>query len=175
MLCAYNGRRFHGFARSAQAALAIRPDVICNGHGCIYAFAAGHYRRIVRWSAAAARAVRDLCPPEGDGLAEYDPRACRWEPFVVRTRPGGQRRVTFACTNHTGRALPLAVTALTDGGLACVPASRRLTVSAEATGRAVAFALRAGDVGPGRYLLAADVRAPDRLRAEACVALVDVS
>ena len=48
--CAFNGCRFEeGFGRSAQIALDLNPDLICNGHGCVYQFDADHYRRILKW------------------------------------------------------------------------------------------------------------------------------
>jgi len=34
--CGYNGSHFSGFARSAQIVLDMAPDLICNGHRCIY-------------------------------------------------------------------------------------------------------------------------------------------
>ena len=100
--CAFNGSRFADrFTRSAQTALDIAPQIICNGHGNIYRFAAGHYRRILRWSAKAEKAVQDLCPSAA-WLADYDCRALRWQPFVSRARstpfaPTAQRRRRTAC------------------------------------------------------------------------------
>lgn len=174
--CAYNGSRFHeGFTRSAQAALDVAPDIVCNGHGCIYRFDAGHYRRILAWSARAEDTVRALCPSGQDWLADYDPRTRRWEPFSVRCHRGRERKLSFVYTNHTRRARRLTVSPRLPEGLTCTPGRRTVTVPAGAT-RRTTFRLRAGlGSSAGLHLVAADVEEPERLRAEACVALVEVS
>ena len=81
--CAYNGSCFTGFASSARTVIDLAPDLICNGHRCIYEYDADHYHRILKWCEDAEASVRDLCPTGDDWLADYDPRACRWEPFVT--------------------------------------------------------------------------------------------
>ncbi len=61
--------------------LDLAPDLICNGHRCIYECDADHYHRILKWFEDTEASVRDLYRTGDDWLADYDPRACRWEPF----------------------------------------------------------------------------------------------
>jgi glyoxylase-like metal-dependent hydrolase (beta-lactamase superfamily II) len=173
--CAYNGSRFvEGFSRSAQAALDIAPDIVCNGHRCLYEFDAGHYRKILDWSQAAERTLRELCPSGRDWLADYDLRACRWEPFVVRGTPGSTLEISVVYTNHRSRSRRIAVLPQVPDGFGCAPARRRLTVPAN-TCRRARFTLQLPSASAGRCVMAADIWDDGNLQAEACVAVVDVS
>ena len=85
--CAYNGNCFTGFASAARTVIDLAPDLICNGHRCIYECDADHYHRILKWCEDAEASVRDLYPTGDDWLADYDPRTCSWEPFLSSPRP----------------------------------------------------------------------------------------
>ena len=171
--CAFNGSRFEqGFARSAQAALDIDPDIVCNGHRIAYRFSAAHYRRILRWSERAEKAVRALCP-ESD--IDYDCRALRFEPFVNRARPGARLQLKLVSRNRsaTTRALEAAIAAPEDWR-SDMP-RRRATIPAHSE-RALALALRIPrNAAPGRHLVAADCTLDGQFLAEACVALIDIT
>ncbi|MFH1570040.1 MAG: MBL fold metallo-hydrolase [Gemmatimonadota bacterium] len=173
--CAYNGSRFvEGFARSAAAVRELAPDVICNGHRCIYRYAASHYRRIEAWAGRAERAVRDLCP-SAPWLADYDCRTRRWEPFVSRVRPGQTVRLALVCTNHGRAAVAVRARAVTPEGWAAGPGMRAARTG-PARSRRLVFTIQVPrGAPPGRHLLAADVETDGDLAAEACVALVDVA
>lgn len=173
--CAFNGSRFQeGFSRSAQLVLDLAPDLICNGHGCVYRFAASHYRRILRWSAQAERAVRDLCPSE-EWLVDYDCRACCWEPFVSRARPGQKLELILVYHNHRAQEMGLKAAALLPAGWTAQPQERRARLRAGASRRMrLAVEIPRG-AEPGRHLIAAEVEIDGRLLGEACVALVDIN
>jgi glyoxylase-like metal-dependent hydrolase (beta-lactamase superfamily II) len=172
--CAYNGSRFReGFARSAALVLELAPDLICNGHGCVYRFAPSHYRRIARWSAAAEGAVQDLCPST-DWLIDYDCRASRWEPFVTKAHPGQLIECRLALTNHRRREVEIIASPVGPEGWSLEPTSQRLCSPAGRERRAAFEVTVPRGIEPGRYLLAADLQIEGRLEAEACVALVDV-
>lgn len=172
--CAYNGSRFsEGFGRSAALVLELAPDLICNGHGCVYRFAPSHYRRIERWSRTAEAAVKALCPSP-DWLADYDCRAARWEPFVTRTRAGCTFEVHLCLTNHHPREVQVVACPVGPAGWSLEPTSRRLRLPAGGE-RRVRFRVT---VPPrarlGRHLLTVDLQFGDHLAAEACMAFADV-
>ena len=173
--CSFNGSRFReGFARSAQLVLDLAPELICNGHGCVYRFAPSHYRRILKWSTKAEAAVRALCP-SADWLADYDCRATCWEPFVSRGTPGQRLNLSLVHHNHRRQAVELKVAAVAPPGWKTAPAQRRIRVKGGASGR-LRFAVEIpANAVPGRYLVAAEVESGGRPLGEVCVALVDVS
>ena len=171
--CAYNRSRFDGFTRSAAAALDIAPDIVCNGHSIIYAFAPSHYRRIPAWSATAEKAVRALCPSP-TWLDDYDPRWVRWEPFVSRAVRGGSLQLDVVCRNHSGRPREVEVRPHAPAFLEVSPARRRARVPAGSERRLKFSVVIDGNAPGGRHLLAADLVSGGRLFAEACVALVDI-
>ena len=172
--CAFNRSRFReGFADSARAVLELAPDIVCNGHRCMYRFAGSHYRRIVAWAGRAERAVRALCPSAA-WLSDYDVHATRFEPFAVRTRPGRRVELSLTHHNHGPDATALRVTLSPPPGWKAAPARRSGRVPAGRE-RAHTFTLSIPRSAPaGRHLVAADVELDGQLRAEACVALVDV-
>lgn len=179
--CAYNGSRFDGWAASAQTVLDLAPELICNGHRCIYHFDADHYRRIAPWAESAAAATRALCPSAADPsaagdegwLADYDPRARRFEPFVRQARRGRAVEVSLVCTNHRTTPQRLTVLPVAEADVTWSGASRTLTVPPGATRRA-RFEVTI-DRPPGRHVLAADIEDDEGLHAEEAVLLVDVS
>lgn len=68
---AFNGSRFReGFEASAALVLDWKPQVLVNGHNTYFAFRPSHFRKIVRWSRQAERAVAALCP-SGDLERDY--------------------------------------------------------------------------------------------------------
>lgn len=172
--CAYNVGRFReGFAASARAVLDWAPDLICNGHGCVYRFAPSHYRRIVRWAGRAEQAVRALCA-SASWLAEYDCHATRWEPFVSRARPGQTVELAVVRRNHGRRAEALSVRPVGPPGWDAEPAARRIRVPVGVVRRS-GFRLQvAPQAETGRHLVAADVVRDGRPLGEVCVAIVDV-
>ncbi len=172
--CAFNGSRFgEGFARSAQVVLDMAPDLICNGHGCIYPFSADQYRRIVRWSDGAEESVRALCAHD-DWLAAYDPRGMRLQPFVQRVRPGKKLELTFVFTNTSAQRVDMVLHPIVPSGWKVGAVRGRARVAAGAT-RAMRMEITLPRrVSAGRYLCSVDVDVDGQLHAEACVALVDV-
>jgi glyoxylase-like metal-dependent hydrolase (beta-lactamase superfamily II) len=61
--CAYNNSRFRkGFIKSAELVLKWRPDILANGHRCVYYFTPSRFRRIIRWARFAGKALLALCP-----------------------------------------------------------------------------------------------------------------
>jgi len=172
--CAFNQSRFReGFARSAQTVLDIAPDIICSGHGGIYRFAPDHYRRIRRWSEKAEKAVRALCPST-PWLADYDPRAARWEPFVHQAKPGQRLPLTLIFSNYRRKKINLTAAPVGPRGWHAAPARRRVGIPKDAE-RRMRFTIEVPRrTEKGRYLVAADVEADDRLLGEVCVAIIDV-
>ena len=170
--CAYNGCRFsEGFARSAQVALDLKPDVICNGHGCIYRFHAGHYRRILKWAEQAEDAVRALCP---HGWGDYDPRAMSWVPYRSSMAAGdGAASMAFHVANAGPETMQVAVYPRLPEGWTALPEVGHMRVPAE-NRQAVVFEIRAR-AAVGRYVIGADVEVNGGLVGEAAVALVDVA
>jgi len=172
--CAFNRSRFgEGFAASAKAILDLAPDIVCNGHRGMYHFTRSHYRRIAAWAGRAERAVRDLCP-SGAWLADYDVHASRLEPFVMHARPGQRVELSYAHRNHHAAAAQLRLSLALPPGWKAAPAQRSVRVPAgrQRTIR-LALAIPRSSVA-GRHVIAADVDIDGQLRAEACVALVDV-
>jgi len=173
--CAYNGSRFEdGFAPSARAILELAPEVICNGHRGMYRFAPSHYRRIAAWSERAAKAVRQLCPSAG-WLSDYDVHATRFEPFVVPSRPGGRVQLSVVHHNHEPEPVRVRLSLALPPGWKGAPAQRSSGVPA-GRGRAHRFTVSIPRSAPtGRHVVAADLELAGNLRAEACVALIDVA
>jgi hypothetical protein len=170
--CAFNGSRFtEGFSRSAATAIALAPDLICNGHGCVYRYSEGHYRRILRWSTRAERAVRGLCPSAA-WLADYDLRAMAWVPFRSEAGPGEVISLQFQVRNYRRRPISVSVAALLPEGWAAVPGRRRGGVPGGKT-RRFGFKVRAGKT-TGRHVIAAGVEADGVPLGEVATALVDV-
>ena len=173
--CAFNGSRFvEGFARSAQAVLAMAPSLICNGHGCIYPFSADQYRRIVRWAAKSEESVRALCPTD-DWLSAYDPRALRLDPFVQCARPGQTLEVTAVLTNTSARPVQIALSPIGPTGWKLRAARGNVRLKSGATRRVRIALSLPRTAAAGRHVCSIDVEIDGQLRAEACVALVDVS
>jgi hypothetical protein len=172
--CSFNGSRFRqGFTRSAQRVLDLAPELICNGHGCVYRFAPSHYRRILRWSSQAEAAVRALCP-SAEWLADYDCRVFTWEPFVSRAKPGQRLSLSLVHHNHRRRAVELRVRAVGPVGWKVAPAQRRVRVQGGASCR-LRFAVEVpADAAPGRHLVAAEVESGARSLGEVCAAMVDI-
>jgi len=172
--CSFNGSRFAGgFSQSARTAIELAPDLICNGHGCIYQYRERHYRRILRWSKQAERAVRDLCP-SGAYLADYDCRAMTWTPFRSGVRPGGPVSLRLRVRNHRRRAVSVTAVPVLPEGWTAAPGRRRGRVPAGAV-RGFSFEVRTPEgAEEGRYVIAADVEADGTPVGEAAAALVDV-
>ena len=172
--CAFNGSRFsEGFARSAQTVLDIAPEIICNGHGIIYRFAASQYRRILRWSAKAKKALQALCPSAA-WLADYDYRALSWQPFVRRAKPGDQLELSLVYRNYHRKARALRATPVGLPGWTSTPGYRTARVAAGKSRTLTSTIDLAKKTPKGRHLLTADVELDGRLMAEACVAIVDI-
>ena len=173
--CAFNGSRFRdGFALSAQAVLDIAPDIICNGHGCVYRFSPGHYRRILRWSEKAEKAVQAICP-SSSYLADYDCRAVRWEPFVSRAKSGQVLELKLIYHNHCGKEVKLIASGVGPRGWEIGPQKRSARVPSSKE-RRLKYTVKIPRRTPaGRHLVAADVDFDGRFHAEACVAIVDVT
>ncbi|MEW6752280.1 MAG: MBL fold metallo-hydrolase [Candidatus Latescibacterota bacterium] len=174
--CAYNGSRFGepGYRTSARTALDVAPQIICNGHGCIYRFAPCHYRRILRWAVRAEGAVAALCPSEA-WLADYDCHAARWQPFVSRLARGQRATLSLLWRNHRPETVEVIVRPLAPQGWTAVPEQASLQVEGGAEGSAGFTVEVPADAPAGRHLMAADLETPRGLQAEACVALLDVA
>lgn len=61
--CAYNNSRFReGYIPSAKLVLKWRPDILANGHRCVYYFTPSRFQRIIKWARLAEKALLVLCP-----------------------------------------------------------------------------------------------------------------
>lgn len=170
--CAYNGSRFTGFADSARIVMELEPDLICNGHRCIYHYDADQYRRILKWCDSAEATVKALCPAGEDWLADYDPRVCRWEPFVQTVNHGGSLQADFVYTNHHSQTVKITVVPVPRADILWKPTRRTMSIPAGASRRA-AFDITVR-AAAGRHILAADVHEAEHLRAEAAVTLINI-
>jgi len=117
--------------------------------------------------------VLALCPSGDDWLADYDLRACRWEPFVQTAGVGDNLNPAFVYTNHRSESIRVTVVPVPRAGFQWTPAKRTLTILSAATKR-TKFSLQV-DAPIGRHVLAADILEPPRIRAEAAVTLIDIS
>jgi len=173
--CAFNRSRFdEGFADSARAVMDLAPDIICNGHRCMYRYARSQYRGIVAWAGRAGRAVGALCPSAA-WLADYDVHATRFEPFCLRARRGSRIDLSVVHHNHGTGASGVEVALALPPGWKGAPAhrARRIAAGRQRTCRFCVTVPRAAR--PGRWAVGADVELDGQVRAEACVALVDVT
>ncbi|MCX6992800.1 MAG: MBL fold metallo-hydrolase [Kiritimatiellaeota bacterium] len=69
--CANNNSRFReGFIPSARLMLTWQPDILANGHRCVFRFTESRFRQIIDWAYFAERAVLALCP-SGDLETDY--------------------------------------------------------------------------------------------------------
>lgn len=173
--CAFNGSRFtEGFGRSARVGLDLAPDIICNGHRCLYSFDAGHYEAIIAWSREAEAAVSDLCPNPA-WQAAYDPRTIRFEPFVVDAVPGQTRSVDVMVTNDTRHSMTVVLEPQCPEGLEVSPTRRRLVLQPRASRRVRCQVRLSRSIDPGRHILGLDACVDGVMRHETCVALIDVA
>ena len=172
--CAYNGSRFaEGFTRSAQMVLDLKPDILANGHGCVYRYSRPHYRKVLRWSATAERAVAELCPSD-DWLADYDCHAIQWEPFRTVARPGQTFELSLVYRNHRRTPVRLVVKPALPVGWTASPARRRSTM-APGSARRLKFSVTApGNARKARHVVTADIIAGDQTVGEAAAALIDI-
>ncbi len=172
--CAFNGGKFRdGFSRSAQIALDLSPDLICNGHGCIYRFHRGHYKRILKWSEQAEQVVRKLCSSV-HWSTEYDFRVMRWEPFRTAVKPGGKVNLKFQVENNGGESKSMLVTIALPAGWKATPAQRKFQVT-KGKPRSAGFQIRVPrGTAPGRYVISGDVISDSVPIGENAVALIDV-
>ncbi len=172
--CAYNGSRFsEGFAPTVQSVLDLAPELICNGHSCIYRYHPGHYRRILRWASQAEKAVQDLCPSPG-WLSDYDPRAIRWEPFRAVAGPGRTIELLLCCRNHRLRPQAVSVSPALPSGWEVEPGKRRATMPSGADRRMRFTATVPDSARPGRYVIGAEVLADGQPLGESAVTIVDL-
>ncbi len=172
--CAYNGSRFiEGFLRSAHSVLDVKPDLICNGHGCIYTFDAGHYRRILKWAIRTENAVRNLCVSDG-WLNDYDPRAMRWTPFRSEGKAGQTATLSFEVENGGGNVMTIAVQPMLPEGWTAQIERRRLTIPGGKVRKAVFEIYVPAETATGRYVIGGEVVLNGRLFGEGAVALVDI-
>jgi len=172
--CAFNGSRFQdGFARSAQVVLALEPDLICNGHGCVYRYDADLYRRVLTWSEKAEKAVRDLCVSD-NWVYDYDPRIMHWALFCVQAEAGQTVDVAFEVDNVTENTKQVVVTPVLFDGWQTKPAQRKVTVQGGQVRRAK-FEIRIPkNAKSGRYVLGGDVCVNGEMLGETAVMLIDV-
>ncbi|MDP6037118.1 MAG: MBL fold metallo-hydrolase [Candidatus Latescibacteria bacterium] len=172
--CAFNGSSFEeGFGRSAQIALSLNPDLICNGHGCVYKFDTGHYRRILKWSVQVEKSVRELCPSNA-WLNDYDPRAMCWTPFRSKVKAGQIVSLAFQVQNYGRTPMQISVSPVLPDKWKAGPARRKMTVVGKKT-RSVHFDVRVPrNAESGRYVIAGEVVQNGNLIGEAAVAIVDV-
>ena len=172
--CAYNGCRFEdGFGQSAQITLDINPDLICNGHGCVYKFDLDQYRRILKWSAQSEKAVRELCSTKA-WLSDYDPRAMTWVPFRSEVKKGRTVRLKFQVHNYGQTQMKVCVSPRLPEKWKANVERRNMTVAGGKT-RTVAFDIRVFNKSkPGRYTVGGVLEINGRLVGDTAVALVDV-
>jgi glyoxylase-like metal-dependent hydrolase (beta-lactamase superfamily II) len=92
-----------GYARSAAAVLAARPDWILAEHGGAMEFHEEDWRRRIRWAEASARAA-DRLSPSGDHRRDWDPHRLRLEPFILPARPDGDFQAELVLENPSREA-----------------------------------------------------------------------
>ena len=170
--CSFNGCRMtEGFARSAQTVLDLAPDLICNGHGCVYTFAPGHYRKILRWAARSEKAIRALeAKPQG-----FDFRNQKWEPFRSSALASQRISLTYYVTNPSKESVAYACKPHLPSGWVAKPEIRRVKVAAGKT-RMLRFEIQLPPKVPrGRKMIAAEVTEAGQLIGQPAVAIVDVA
>jgi glyoxylase-like metal-dependent hydrolase (beta-lactamase superfamily II) len=97
-----------GYARSAAAVLAARPDWIIAEHGGAMEFCQEDWRRRIQWAQASARAA-DRLSPSGDHRRDWDPHGLRVEPFILQARPDGEIHAELVLENPSREAESLLV------------------------------------------------------------------
>lgn len=172
--CAYNGSRFEeGFSRSVDAVLRLSPDLICNGHGCIYRFNTGHYQKILRWSSMAERAIQGLCPSK-DWLADYDCHTMVWVPFQSIVRAGDMVKLQFQIRNYQQEMMQVLITPSVPIGWRVMPEQRKIQVPGNEVRKIPIQIWIPSKIEPKRYVIAGEMEVNDRMIGEEAVALVDV-
>lgn len=172
--CAFNGSRFiDGFGRSAQVVLDLKPDLICNGHGCVYRYDADLYRRILKWATQAEKAVRDLCP-SGDWVQDYDPRMMGWEPFRTEARAGQTITLRFYVENARDQKVSVTVSPTLPEGWTSKQRQRSLTVLGHKKRRISFDVVIPKKIKGGRFLIGGEVGGNGQLMGEVAVAIVDI-
>ena len=171
--CAFNGSRFlDGFGQSAQVVLDLAPDLICNGHGCVYLYDADHYRRILKWANQAEKAVSDLCA-SSVWEQDYEPRVMHWTPFCSTVKAGKTITLRFAVRN-VNKKMTLIVRPVLPDGWTVKQAQRQMPVLGNQE-RMVRFDICAPrKAEKGRYVIGADIEVNGHKGGETAVAIVDV-
>lgn len=168
--CSFNRSTMDGFAESAQAAIDLDPDLVCNGHGCVYEYSARHYRKILAWTKRSQAALDDLSASAGG--FDYGQRRC--EPFRSVVKPGETARVSYCVTNSGKGTVRTTCEMRLPEGWSVRPARRGATVKAGQTKR-MAFEVTAPKrTAEGRYLAAAEVTEDGRRLGQVAVGLIDV-
>ncbi|MBT5832370.1 MAG: hypothetical protein HOH77_19435, partial [Candidatus Latescibacteria bacterium] len=172
--CGFNGSRFiDGFGQSAQVVLDLEPDLICNGHGCVYQFDTDQYRRILKWAKQAETAVNDLCVSD-DWEYDYDPRVMGWSPFRYEAHAGQWVRVSFKVDHAGEKKMHLKVCPTVPDGWQLKQTKRTMTVTSTKT-RRLSFDMRIPKkTEKGRYVVGGEVEMNGKLCGEVAVAIVDV-
>lgn len=173
--CAFNGSRFvDGFGRSAQIVLDLEPDLICNGHGCVYQFDADQYRRVIKWAEKAEKAVRDLCGGADDWVNDFDPRRMCWSPFRYEVRAGQALRLSFQANSSGKEKIQMQVCPTVPDGWRLKQNKRTMTLWGNKV-RRLSFDLRIPKkTEKGRYIIGGEVEINGQLWGEVAVAIVDV-
>ena len=173
--CTYNGCQFtEGFTRSASAALEISPDLIANGHWCIYEFHAPHYRKLIRWSARAEKAVKELCPTS-HWRHDYDCRQMTWDPYLIEALPGASFSSSFCLRNQTRSEIAVSVEAILPRDWRAPGERHSFRVPPRKTRRTTFTFKVPRKTTSGQYLIAANVTLNGRSIGEAAVTIVEVS
>jgi len=67
----FNGIRLReGYVPSSRLIRQWKPDVLCNGHHCVYRYTPSRFRRIEQWALKTEKAIQALCP-SGDLDKDY--------------------------------------------------------------------------------------------------------
>ncbi len=168
--CSYNGSRMDGFAQSAQTVIDLAPDLICNGHGCVYRYAASHYQKILRWASRSEKAIRALSDRPGG----FDCGAHRLEPFRSEASGGQIVSVSYCVRNHAEDAVTIRCTPTLPDGWTSTPATCRLNVGPGKTRRVTIHVALPRKARQGRHVVAMEVHEDGRSIGQPAVAIVDV-
>jgi glyoxylase-like metal-dependent hydrolase (beta-lactamase superfamily II) len=97
------------YAASAQKVLDAKPEWVLAEHGGAFEFNAEDFRRRVEWGKVGAKAANSLCV-SGNLLHDWNPHRVRFEPVLVKAKPGATLNASLIVSNPLREKRKLTVT-----------------------------------------------------------------